>query len=311
MKISILIVTFNGINHLKALLPSIKSQDDTKCQVETIMVDNRSTDGSVEYVEKEHPWVDIVKQKKNLGFVKGCNIAFEKSTGDIITLLNQDTIIKEGFITAGVKAFEEVDSVVGVNCNMIMPWVMTLDEFHSLPKEGAPCFEYRLNKGGYAEYLKVENKPAETDFLSGGACFIRRNALVGEEPLFDANLFAYAEDLDLSLRLTKNGGRLRYEPKAVLYHNQTVKKGFSTADVGKFLTITKNRFYVLAKNSGPLEFTLNFPRYLFGITAKTTSLGLPPSRLVPALLVSVALSLPFLVSYPYWLWVSFSDSSGN
>jgi GT2 family glycosyltransferase len=90
---SIIIVNYNGLKFLKNCLDSLgKTKYD---QFEVIFVDNASSDGSTNYVEKNYPWVKVIRLKKNVGFAMGNIIGFKYTIGDYIVLLNNDTIVHE------------------------------------------------------------------------------------------------------------------------------------------------------------------------------------------------------------------------
>lgn len=103
--ISVIIVSWNGKKHLSYCLPFLKKIDYPTLEV--IAVDNSSTDGSVEYVEKNFPRVKIIQNKKNLGFAKANNIGFKKAKGEYIPLLNNDTKVTPDFLTKLVDVMKK------------------------------------------------------------------------------------------------------------------------------------------------------------------------------------------------------------
>ena len=89
IKVSVIIVNWNGKHHLEECLASLSKQ--TFKAFETILVDNGSADGSIEFIEKNFPAVKIVRLDKNQGFCRGNNIGLKHASGDFIALLNNDT----------------------------------------------------------------------------------------------------------------------------------------------------------------------------------------------------------------------------
>ena len=130
MKLSVLISTFNGMNDLPDFLDSLQNSiGEYGGEVEVILRDDNSQDGSAEYVADNFAWIRTIKGNETLGFVKSNNIAFAESSGEIICCLNQDTIITAGFVREALNVIDNDLSVAGVNTNMIMPWIMDKDEF--------------------------------------------------------------------------------------------------------------------------------------------------------------------------------------
>ena len=106
-KVSIISVNYNGVKLLGDFLDSVKLQNYPKALIETIVVDNGSHDGSVEYLRNNYPWVKIVVSKKNLGFGGGNNLGIKYSKGSFLLLVNNDTYLDEHCLTNLIKTFEK------------------------------------------------------------------------------------------------------------------------------------------------------------------------------------------------------------
>ncbi len=305
MKASILISSYNGKEHIAPLLDSIEKLSLGSYELEVILRDDNSSDGTAEEVVKSCPWIKLITGTRTLGFVKSNNIAMKHATGEVICCVNQDTILDSSFVIEGLDVLQRDPEVVGVNTNMIMPWVLSLEGFQKISRKDIPTYEYRLTPYGFTEYVPVEPFVTETNFLTGGGFFLRRSALTEQEKLFDPSIDMYCEDTELSLRLKKRGGKLLYAPNSILFHNQISKKAASVRDVNKLFKITWNRFYVLSKHSSPRNFLKRYPLYLFGIVKKMDYLGLSKSKKFVAYFVGGCLTIPFTPFLPYWLWRSF------
>lgn len=310
MKVSILISSYNGRRDIPLLMESIKNLVIGSHDLEVVLRDDNSRDGTPHEVVTNYPWVKLIAGTRNVGFVKSNNIAFRHTTGDVICCLNQDTILDRHFLVEGLRIFENRPEVAAVNTNMIMPWVLTLDEFKKTPPERLPFYEYQLTAYGFARYSKVGSLMRSTNFLTGGGFFIRRSALGKEENLFDPNISMYCEDTDLSLRLIKQGALLVYAPMAILYHAQEPKEGGSVRELKKLLKITGNRFRVVSKHSSPSELLKTFPLLIIGIVKKMRYLGLPTVRLIPAFILGACVSIPFALLLPLWLVYSLRSRPG-
>ena len=301
MKMSILISTYNGIDDLPLLMESIAGLELGSHEIEVIIRDDHSTDGTADEVEQNYPWVTLIRGRRNLGFVRSNNIAFNHAGGDIICCVNQDTVLETHFLVEALNIFETRPLVAGINTNMIMPWVLSWNEFRHMPRGEYPSYEYQLTADGFVRYIAVEPEVRETNFLTGGGFFLRRSILLKDEPLFDPHIHMYCEDTELSLRLRSRGGVLMYAPGTVIYHCQIPKKTDSFGDFQKLLKITWNRFYVLSKHSPPSDFLKNSPLYLLGIIRKMNYLGLRRSKKPLAYIVGGCTALSFFCLLPYWV----------
>lgn len=302
MKISILICTYNGEEDIRSLLNSIKELSLGNYEVEVILRDDSSSDGTADIVEQEYGWVKLLRgEGGNLGFVKSNNIAFKQAAGEIICCLNQDTILHPGFIAAGVAALQSDSKVYGINTNMIMPWIMTVDEFMHNTQQELPAYEYQLTPFGFVRYVEVDKSAHITNFMTGGAFFIRRSVITHRGFFFDPAIDMYCEDTELSLRLRQNGREIMYCPQAVVYHNQTVRRGEGLRELIKLLKVTRNRFALFARMNSPFNFTLRYPLYLAGILLKMSSLGFPFPKNVFAYIAGIGVTLFFVCLFPYWL----------
>jgi hypothetical protein len=201
-KVCIIILNWNGKELLKRCLNSLFKLTNYQ-NYKVIIVDNGSTDGSVEYVKKNFPKADVLALNKNYGFAKGNNIGIKKSKGDFILLLNSDTkIIDSFFLNKMLKiAKEENVGIVGAQL---------LDE------NGR-----KQNSAAWIRPLKIfyytGNKIKEVDWVSG-ACFLIKKELLEKIGLFDENFFLYYEETDYCYRAKKNNFKVVIQPAAKIIH---------------------------------------------------------------------------------------------
>jgi GT2 family glycosyltransferase len=304
MKVSLLISSYNGMKHLVVLLDSIRNLELDGHDLEVIIRDDNSSDGTPDKLSLNYPWVKLIRGDRNIGFSNSNNLLFEQASGDVLCFVNQDSVLKKNFLLEGLAALKSHPDAVGVNTNMIMPWVMSLENFRSLQPEDLPSFEYRLTPFGIIEYTSVEKVMRETNFMTGGGFFLISSALSKGEKLFDPGVYMYCEDNELSLRLRNRGGKIIYSPKAILYHNHAPIKASTLRELKKFMRITWNRFYVMARHNTPWEFLRHYPLYVWGISKKMNYLGLPPKKKLLAYLAGGCLAVPFSLLLPYWFWLS-------
>lgn len=111
-KVSIIILNYNGRKYLRDCLGSIEKNTNYP-NYEVIMVDNGSTDDSVEFVRKNFPWVKIIEVRKNKGFAAGNNIGIRHTKSDYVFLLNPDTIVQQGWLSKAIETAES-DPTIGI-----------------------------------------------------------------------------------------------------------------------------------------------------------------------------------------------------
>jgi N-acetylglucosaminyl-diphospho-decaprenol L-rhamnosyltransferase len=302
MKASVIISLYNNLDDLHTLLPSLERQKLDGHEMEVIIRDDGSSDGSSSWVKSNSPWVTIITGK-NVGFSKSNNIAAYHATGDALVFVNADTILDSRFVVAGLRTLETEPETGGVNCNMIMPWIMKKQDFI----EGArPIwgYGYFLSRYGFAIYKRVQNMRCDTAFLSGGGCFIRREALGNDVP-FSEDLCcttSYCEDLDLSFRLIAKGWQVRFEPTAVLYHNQRPIRSSTFRELKKFFKVSANRITVYAANFSLSAFIGFLPYLLNGLPRKVSTLNMPKKWKKSAVFLAMVFLPVFLLFVPYWVY---------
>ena len=229
--ISIIIVNYNVKYFLKQCLTSVFRAIEG-INAEIYVVDNNSTDGSVEYLRSRFPQVIFIENTSNPGFSKANNQAIELAKGKYILLLNPDTIIGED-ILHNLCAFMETHlDAGGVGVKMVdgrgsflpeskrsfpSPWVSFCKIF-GLSK----LFPYSSVFAKYSLLYLEADKQHRVDVLSGAFMLLRKEAL-DKCGLLDASFFMYGEDIDLSYRLVLGGYKNYYLPEKILHY-----KGEST-----------------------------------------------------------------------------------
>ncbi|MEM3730870.1 MAG: glycosyltransferase family 2 protein [Candidatus Bathyarchaeia archaeon] len=205
IRVSVIVLNWNGKKWLKNCLSSILSQGlDEKFEV--LLVDNGSTDGSVEYVEQNFPQVKVIKLDRNYGFAEGNNRGAKFACGDYLVFVNMDTKAEDGWLKNLVKAADEHPEYQ-ILCSIQLP----SQERNRIRT---------LNAFGDAMPSPYESDLAITDsiFASGGCFLIRRSWLNKLGYLFDPFYFCSAEDIELSLRTILLGGRIGYVRDSRIWH---------------------------------------------------------------------------------------------
>jgi len=253
--VALIIVNFNGLEYLADCLTSLANLDYAKENYKIFLVDNASTDNSVNFVRANFPQVEIIVNKENLGFAEGNNIGMEKTLAenfDYICLLNQDTISDSGFLKELVKTAEADEKIAAVQ-----PRIMLYPEKEKVNSLGNSIhyLGFGYSSGGYQQF-NGNLEPKEIAYASGAAVLIKKEALekVG---LFDPDFFMYHEDLDLGWRLRLAGYKILVVPTAVVYHKYQFSKS-----IKKYYFMERNRLICLLENYKIGTLILIFPAWL-------------------------------------------------
>ena len=244
--VSVLIVNWNSKSDLEDCLGSLFGISYPSYEV--IVVDNGSTDSSVELLKEKYPRVRIVESKKNLGFAGGNNVGFKYCRGKYILFLNNDTIVNKKFLSELVAFMESHKNV-----SVVQPTILFHRPKTPLHKKINSVGSFLLNSGFlyHMDYGKIFKQSKYKDsyeiFSAYGACFLARKKVIDKVGLFDSNYFAYFEETDFCHRVWLSGGRVMIYTKSFIYH-----KGAKTAEKlpSDFIQYHsfKNRLYTYIKN---------------------------------------------------------------
>jgi N-acetylglucosaminyl-diphospho-decaprenol L-rhamnosyltransferase len=223
MDLSIVVLNYNTREHLRACLGSLGRPE----QAEVFVVDNASTDGSAEMVESDYPWVTLIRAPRNGGYARGNNLALRRARGEVVMLLNPDTLLPPAAIETLVHKLAEHPEAGIVGPKLLRPDdSMHLACRRSFPTP--PVAFYRLAGlsrlfprsrvfGQYNLTYADPDQPMEVDAVCG-ACLVIRRVVVDRIGLLDERFFMYGEDLDWCLRARQAGWVVRYEPEVVVKH---------------------------------------------------------------------------------------------
>jgi GT2 family glycosyltransferase len=207
--VSVVIPNFNGMRYLDRCLSSLSQQ--TYRDFEVIVVDNASSDGSVECLTARFPWVKVIENKVNLGFAAGTNVGIRQSRGDFILTLNNDTSVDCHFIEYLIKPM--LDGSVG-SCasKMLFPDGRINSTGICISRSGAAWDR------GMFEPDEGQYDSAEEIFGPCAGAALYRKRMLDDIGLFDEDFFLYMEDVDLAFRAQLAGWRCDYVPSAKVIH---------------------------------------------------------------------------------------------
>lgn len=267
-KITVVIPNYNGMKYLKECFEALDAQQDAPAY-RVLVVDNGSTDGSVEYIRAyaeshlgENYRYELITLTENTGFCHAVNVGIAAADGPYVVLLNNDTKVAPDFLRALYERMEECPEAFSASASMRM-W----DAPELLDGAGDNyCvlgWAYARGKGRAA---KQYEKPCEIFASCGGAAIYRREILekIG---LFDELHFAYLEDLDLGYRARIHGYINVYAPRARVIHYGSASTG-SRYNEWKTDKASANSVYVIWKNMPLLQWLWNMPLLLLGFLVK-------------------------------------------
>jgi GT2 family glycosyltransferase len=221
---SVVIPNWNGRDLLEKYIPSIVEALAGNPENEIVVVDNGSSDGSVDFLRANFPQVNVLALPENLGFGGGSNAGFRAAKNDIVVLLNSDMRVATDFLAPLLEGFADPD-VFAVSCQI----------FFSDPAK--PREETGLTQGWWQDgSLRVRHRldAAVTDLFpcfygGGGSCAFDRAKFL-ELGGFDRLLEPfYLEDTDLGYMAWKRGWKVLYQPRSIVYHEHrgTIGKKFT------------------------------------------------------------------------------------
>lgn len=235
---AILVLNYSGRHHLERCLPSLARLSYPNASV--VVVDNGSTDDSLDYVRRQHPDVKVLALGSNRGFAPAYNIAVRESDAEVVVLLNNDTRVEPEWLGQLVDVLERHQSSAAASC--MLDWDGCHIDFAGvLPTFAGHSWQVDSGRPVGATYT-------EQPLLFGcaGSLAIRREAFV-EVGGFDDDYFTYFEDLDLGWRMSLAGHTTILAPEAITYHRLHATAG----EWGQALRLRlyeRNALYTIFKN---------------------------------------------------------------
>jgi N-acetylglucosaminyl-diphospho-decaprenol L-rhamnosyltransferase len=223
--VTIAVVNTNGRDYLRACLESIAPEAEAG-RAEAWVVDNASTDGSAQMVEREFPWVELVASNENLGFPQAANLVADRTEGEWFATANEDVELEPGALETLLGAAATHPEAAIVAPRLVMPDGSTQHTVYSFPTFlvtaahhlGLQRLSRRLGERLLLEGYWDPERARHVPWAFAAFVLIRRDAFdsVGG---FGRDLWMYADDLDLAWRLHEKGWSVWYEPSARVLHH--------------------------------------------------------------------------------------------
>jgi GT2 family glycosyltransferase len=251
--VSVIIVNWNGRRYLDTCLSSLKAQ--TFSDYEVILVDNGSTDGSMDFIEQHYrDFLSVISLPENRGFTGGNNAGIARARGIYVALLNNDTEVDREWLARLVDCIQSDDRI-----GMAGSKILNYDRREEIDNTGHLIYPDGLNRGRG----RLERDHGQYDFQTeilfpSGCAALYQKKMLDEVGGFDETFFAYGDDADIGLHGRFLGYQAAYCPKAVVFHRYSGTSGmYSTA---KAFYVERNRLWVLIKYF-PLEWILISPYF--------------------------------------------------
>lgn len=251
-KVTIIILNWNGMNDTIECLESLKHVNYPNYDI--LLVDNGSTDGSVECFKAMYPNIEIIENERNLGFAEGNNIALRlvaSRNSDYALLLNNDTVVDCNFLSELIYLAEN-----NKNIGIVGPTVYYYSDIEKIQSAGGKiCW----NKGS-APHFTNNDKVKDVDYIMGCA-LLAKAELIRDIGYLNSKYFAYWEEVDWCVRAINAGYRIVHVPTSKIWH----KGGASTKKTNGFYEyhMTRNMFWFMKKHAISKQY-MSFIIYFFG-----------------------------------------------
>ncbi|MEX0894694.1 MAG: glycosyltransferase family 2 protein [Balneolaceae bacterium] len=217
-KISVIIVTWNALDHLQTFLPSVTKTDYDPFEI--LVADNASTDSSTDWIRQHYPACNVVTFIKNYGYCGGNNRAVDHTKGEVLVFLNNDVRVEPGWLKSINRCFDDPETAI------VQPKIRS---------ENKPeYFEYAGAAGGFVDKLgypfcrgrifdEIEQDEGQYDqntslFWASGAALAIRRDVFDELGRFDENFQFHMEEIDLCWRCLNRGYKVKFCPESRVYH---------------------------------------------------------------------------------------------
>lgn len=259
-EITVVIPNLNGKKYLSSCLCAL--YENTEIEMDVIVVDNGSTDRSIEEARSVYPKVRYILLDKNYGFSKAVNEGIKIAKTPYVILLNNDTKVEKRFVETLLNTIKSDKTIFSVEAKMLQ-----YENPHKIDSAGTfyNVLGWAFARGKGCLDTKY-NKRCETFAACAGAAIYRKKVF-NEIGMFDENYFAYLEDIDIGYRARTYGYRNMYEPKARVLHVGSASSG-GRHNRFKVKYSARNNIYLIHKNMPWRQIVLKSPFLLLGFGIK-------------------------------------------
>lgn len=256
-RVAVVILNYNGKELLKKFLPSVIEHSRA---ARIIVADNNSNDGSIEFLTKEFPAIEIIRITSNLGFCGGYNYALQQIQSDYYLLLNSDVEVTANWLTPLTDLLDKDQTIAAVQ-----PKILSYHKKNKFEHAGAgggfiDALGYPFCRGRIFDQLEEDHGQYNDSipvFWASGACMLIRSSLFKSFNGFDETFFAHMEEIDLCWRLKRAGHQIMYCGASQVYHMGGGT--LSESNPRKTYYNFRNGLILLIKNLDPLNLAIKLP----------------------------------------------------
>lgn len=246
-KFSIIIVTWNGLEHLKTFLPSVTRYTPENCEI--LIADNHSTDGTGDWIAANHPRCRHIYLDNNYGYCGGNNRAAAQAKGDILLFLNNDVEVTPDWLTPIQHRFEAKPNTVAIQPKLRDYTHPTRFEYAGAAGGLLDYYGYPFCRGRIFDSVETDegqyDEPSLIHWVSGAALAVRRTVFE-ELGGFDEHFRFHMEEIDLCWRIRNRGHDVEYVPESTVYH--LGGGSLSSGSYRKWFYNYRNNLFMLLKN---------------------------------------------------------------
>lgn len=227
-------------------------------EVEVILVDNAPLEDRRKDFCQTYPGLIYISSSKNLGFAGGNNLGIQYAKGYYILLLNNDTEITEGFLSAMIKELEANKEI-----GLLSPLIKYYENKNIIQYAGFTCMNYRTGRNARIGFMEQDQEQykhisRETGYCHGAAVMCRRHDL-DKAGLMEDLYFLYYEELDWCEKFKRIGKKIWFTGKAIVYHKESISVGKESPLKTYF--ITRNRMLFIRRNASPINIIIFYFYY--------------------------------------------------
>lgn len=237
-RLSVVIPNWNGKRYLGPCLDSLRAQ--TQPDIEIIIVDNASTDGSQQFVRAGYAEMRLIELPQNQGFTGACNRGMREAAGEFVALLNNDTEVARDWAAQVIKALDDKPAAGIIACKMLLH-----DQRERLHTAGDFfAIDGSAGNRGFGEIDHGQYDGGDYVFSACGGAAVYRRCLLEEIGFLDDDFFFLLEDVDIAWRAQLAGYAVWFAPGAVVYHHLSATGGGKTASY----YAGRNGIWLIVKN---------------------------------------------------------------
>lgn len=237
-RLSVVIPNWNGKRYLGPCLDSLRAQ--TQPDIEIIVVDNASTDGSQQFVRAGYAEMRLIELPQNQGFTGACNRGMREAAGEFVALLNNDTEVARDWTAQVIKALDDKPAAGIIACKMLLH-----DQRERLHTAGDFfAIDGSAGNRGFGEIDHGQYDGGDYVFSACGGAAVYRRCLLEEIGFLDDDFFFLLEDVDIAWRAQLAGYAVWFAPGAVVYHHLSATGGGKTASY----YAGRNGIWLIVKN---------------------------------------------------------------